>query len=103
MNKQEFNIKTAKYKNPLYDMVIRNDDTYLRDINGIETPWNPFEDANDLNKVIEKMGISVNARYGDNYEVIAWVACNSHSRIVESESRTKAQNACIWAVLEREE
>jgi len=92
MNEQEFNMKCAEYMGGSATQELNDWDM---------SQWNPYRDANDRNKVIEKMEIHTmfnNASVKwDCYTVITFIDVEN---VGTSESMEQAQIDCITQVLE---
>ena len=100
MDKQRFNILCAEYmgldKFPYVSDILK---TYCYDKETMEL-FNPYEDANDRNKVIEKMRVTVFC-FAEPAKWKSYV--NQMPGDFISESRDESEIACISAVLESEQ
>ena len=104
MKHEEFNFSSAKYAFPELNIDLIDGQVVCIEEDGRITllDWNPYHNANDRNKVIEKMLINTN--YLDDID--KWIAenyskedgCLANGYV--NESMEAAQIACITKVLE---
>lgn len=98
LNEREFNLKCAEYMG-LESVGLRADgvEEYLNDRGGSQ-PFNPYQDANDRNKVLEKMRI----RTYYNPDLDEWTSMMigiEVTHFLSDKSMESAQIQCILEVL----
>ena len=96
----EYNLACAKYMWPESDIGLMNGKVWGEDSNGlIVSGFNPYHDANDRNKVLEKM--KVNTTWNDDTS-LWWCDFNAvyiSDPHYSDSSMEAAQIACIASVL----
>ena len=99
MKHEEFNFSSAKYAFPELNIDLIDGQVVCIEEDGRITllDWNPYHNANDRNKVIEKMKIGCGTWNG-GWKCVADVPRGFDSAIAKS--MEAAQIACITKVLE---